>query len=214
MPLPKLTFCAPGSECYLLASWFDAPKCAEMPFVPSILESISANSPKSFCLLPFTTLRHPIWCVHVKFYFFPKWKCSRARCWFSCRNSEIFEKHLKVTEWWTNRMHRWRDKGILLSGLPGKDGYYMASLHPNILFSFFVTHGETLLPPMESLDFVGLLNLHIVAKGSSSQDHMLHSPNVQWRWAIPHSLLKGSSLLGNAPHSSSFLSSLYLSNGF
>lgn len=80
MPLPKLTFCAPGSECYLLASWFDAPKCAEIPFVPSILESISANSPKSFCLLPFTTLRHPIWCVHVKFYFFPKWKCSRARC--------------------------------------------------------------------------------------------------------------------------------------
>lgn len=55
----------------------------------------------------------------------------------------------------------------------------MASLNQNVILSFLVTHGETLLPPMESLDFVGLLNLHIVARGSSSHDHMLHSPNVQ-----------------------------------
>lgn len=66
-----------------------------------------------------------------------------------------------------------------MSGFPGEGGHYMASLNQNIILSFLVTHGKTLLPPMESLDFVGLLNLHIFARGSSSHDHMLHSPNVQ-----------------------------------
>lgn len=66
-----------------------------MPFVPSILESISADSPKSFLLIAFHGSQTPnSVCTCKVLFFFPKWNVQEQDADLAAE-TQIFEKHLK-----------------------------------------------------------------------------------------------------------------------